>query len=61
MTLEEIMAVPTVLSQAELDRDVWDDVNRVAYSADGKYLIMTSQGRSGNGGNAVDLFEVTYK
>ena len=30
-------------------------------SADGKYLIMTSQGRSGQGGNAVDLFEVTYK
>lgn len=38
MTLEEIMAVPTVLPQAELDRDVWDDVNRVAYSADGRYL-----------------------
>ena len=30
-------------------------------SADGRYLIMTSQGRSGNGGNAVDLFEVNYK
>ena len=38
MTLEEIMAVPTVLPQTELDRDVWDDENRVAYSADGKYL-----------------------
>ena len=38
MTLEEIMAVPTVLPQAELDRDEWDDENRVAYSADGRYL-----------------------
>ncbi|MBP5636850.1 MAG: beta-propeller fold lactonase family protein [Bacteroidales bacterium] len=30
-------------------------------SADGRFLIMTSQGRDGNGGNAVDMFEVTYK
>ena len=38
MTIEEIMAVPTVLPQAELDRDVWDEDNRVNYSADGRYL-----------------------
>lgn len=30
-------------------------------SADGRYLLMTSQGRTGKGGNAVDIFEVTYK
>lgn len=38
MTIEEIMAVPTVVPQAELERDVWDEDNRVNYSADGKYL-----------------------
>ena len=38
MTIEEIMAVPTVLPQEDLDRDVWDDANRVAYSEDGRYL-----------------------
>ena len=30
-------------------------------SQDGRFLISTSQGRSGTGGNAVDIFEVTYK
>ena len=39
MTLEEIMAVPTVLPKAEWDRDVWDEDNRVSYSADGRYLL----------------------
>ena len=39
MTIEEIMAVPTVVPQAELERDVWDEDNRVSYSADGKYLM----------------------
>ena len=39
MTIEEIMAVPTVVPQAELERDVWDEDNRVSYSADGKYLL----------------------
>ncbi|MBQ9231837.1 MAG: YncE family protein [Prevotella sp.] len=29
-------------------------------SADGRYLITTSQGRKNGGGNAVDIFEVTY-
>ena len=29
-------------------------------SEDGRYVIITSQGRSGGGGNAVDIFEVTY-
>lgn len=29
-------------------------------SADGRYLFTTSQGRKNNGGNAVDIFEVTY-
>ncbi|MBR3406284.1 MAG: leucine-rich repeat domain-containing protein [Bacteroidales bacterium] len=38
MTIEEIMAVPTLVPQAELERDVWDEDNRVNYSADGKYL-----------------------
>lgn len=39
MTIEEIMAVPTLVPQAELERDVWDEDNRVNYSADGKYLL----------------------
>ena len=38
MTIEEIMAVPTVLPPAEWEQDVWDEDNRVNYSADGKYL-----------------------
>lgn len=29
-------------------------------SADGRYIFMTSQGRNERGGNAVDIFEVTY-
>lgn len=39
MTLEEIMAFPTAVPQAELGRDVWDEDNRVSYSADGRYLL----------------------
>ena len=38
MTIEEIMAVPTVLPPAEWEQDVWDEDNRVNYSADGQYL-----------------------
>lgn len=30
-------------------------------SKDGQYLISTSQGRSGVGGNCVDIFKITYK
>lgn len=30
-------------------------------SADGRYVVLTSQGRKGYGGNAVNLVEVTYK
>ena len=29
-------------------------------SNDGKYVIVTSQGRSGGGGNAVNIYEVNY-
>ena len=39
MTLEEIMAFPTEVPQALRDRDVWDEDNRVNYSADGRYLM----------------------
>lgn len=39
MSLEEIMAVPTAAPAEELARDVWDEENRVSYSADGKYLL----------------------
>ncbi len=39
MTLEEVLAVPTVPTQAELDRDVWDGENCLSYSADGKRLL----------------------
>ena len=39
MTLEEILAVPTVASQEELDRDQWDSDNCLSYSADGKRLL----------------------
>lgn len=30
-------------------------------SLDGRYVFTTSQGRNGIGGNAVDIFEITYK
>jgi len=30
-------------------------------SQDGRYVFTTSQGRDGSGGNAVDIFEVSYK
>jgi len=39
MTLEDILSVPTAPSQQDLDRDVWDDDNRLSYSADGKKLL----------------------
>ncbi len=39
MTLQDVMAVPTVPTQAELDRDVWDGENCLSYSADGKRLL----------------------
>lgn len=39
MTIEEIMAVSTAAPQEERDRDVWDEENRVNYSADGRYLL----------------------
>ena len=29
-------------------------------SEDGRYVIVTSQGRKGNGGNAVNIYEVEY-
>ncbi len=30
-------------------------------SADGRYVFVTSQGRAGGGGNAVNIYEVTYR
>lgn len=33
------MAFSTAVPQAELGRDVWDEDNRVSYSADGRYLL----------------------
>lgn len=30
-------------------------------SSDGRYVFTTSQGRTGGGGNCVDIFEITYK
>ena len=39
MSLEEILAVPTVPLKEELDRDLWDDDNCVSYSEDGRYLL----------------------
>ena len=39
MTLEEILAVPTVPSKEELENDIWDADNCVSYSADGKRLL----------------------
>ncbi len=39
MTITEWMAVPTVPSREELDRDVWDSANCLSYSADGKRLL----------------------
>lgn len=39
MSLEEIMAVPTAAPARLLENDVWDEENRVSYSADGKYLL----------------------
>ena len=39
MTLEEILAVPTVPSKEELENDIWDAENCVSYSADGKRLL----------------------
>lgn len=39
MTLEEILAVPTVPSKEELETDIWDADNCISYSADGKRLL----------------------
>ena len=39
MTLEEILLVPTAPSPEELADDIWDDNNRVCYSADGTRLL----------------------
>ena len=39
MTLEEILLVPTAPSPEELADDIWDDDNRVCYSADGTRLL----------------------
>lgn len=39
MSLEEIMAVCTACPAEALAGDVWDEENRVSYSADGKYLL----------------------
>jgi len=39
MTLEEIIAVPTAVSEEEMLRDVWDDDNRLCYSSDGTRLL----------------------
>ena len=39
MTLQDLLAVPTVPTQEELDRDVWDGENCLSYSADGKRLL----------------------
>lgn len=39
MTLQEVLSVPTAPSAQELSRDVWDDDNRLCYSADGTMLL----------------------
>ena len=39
MTLQDLLAVPTVPTQEELDRDVWDGENWLSYSADGRRLL----------------------
>ena len=39
MTLEEILLVPTAPSPEDLADDIWDDDNRVSYSADGTRLL----------------------
>ena len=39
MTLEEIISVPTAPAPDELASDVWDDDNRLCYSADGTRLL----------------------
>ncbi len=39
MTLEEVLLVPTAPSPEELADDIWDDGNRVSYSADGTRLL----------------------
>lgn len=39
MTLQDLMAVPTVPTREELDRDIWDGENCLSYSADGKRLL----------------------
>ena len=39
MTLEEILHVPTAATPEDLAHDVWDDDNRLSYSADGEKLL----------------------
>ena len=39
MTLSQILEVPTVPTQEELDRDCWDGPNCLSYSADGTRLL----------------------
>ena len=39
MTLQDILLVPTVPTAEELAADIWDDDNRLAYSADGSKLL----------------------
>ena len=39
MTLEQLISVPTAPTPQELAADVWDDDNRLSYSADGSRLL----------------------
>ena len=39
MTLEEILRVPTAATPEDRADDVWDDENRLSYSADGEKVL----------------------
>ncbi len=39
MTLEEILRVPTAATSQDLADDLWDEDNRLSYSADGEKLL----------------------
>ena len=39
MTLEEILRVPTAATSQDLADDIWDEDNRLSYSADGERLL----------------------
>ena len=39
MTLEEILRVPTAATSQDLADDIWDEDNRLSYSADGEKLL----------------------